>query len=85
MSENRMSRRDLVATAAVLPLAAVAAATAAEASNQPNMDAAINYLMQARASLKAATANKGGHRHKAMALIDQAIAEVKLGIQAANS
>ncbi len=84
MSENRPSRRDLVAAAAALALAAVAGATTATAE-QRNMQAAINYLMQARASLKAATANKGGHRHKAMALIDQAIAEVRLGIQAANS
>ena len=84
MSENRLSRRDLVAAAAALPLATVAGATVATA-DQRNMQAALNYLMQARDSLKAAAANKGGHRHKAMALIDQVIAEVRLGIQAASS
>jgi hypothetical protein len=79
-----LDRRALLA-----PLAAAAAAGAliplaardAEA-NQPNMQAALNQLAAARASLVRAAHNKGGHRVKAIGLIDQAIAEVRLGIAA---
>ncbi len=85
MSENHMSGQPIVAAAAALALVAAVGATVAEASNQPNMDAAIDFLTQARASLVKATANKGGHRAKAIALIDEAIKEVRQGIRFANS
>jgi hypothetical protein len=47
---------------------------------QPHMEATIALLRNARSELSAATPNKGGHREKALALIDQAIGEVRLGI-----
>jgi hypothetical protein len=47
---------------------------------QPHMDASIALLQNARAELGAATPNKGGHRERAMGLIDQAITEVRAGI-----
>jgi len=47
---------------------------------QPHMTASIGLLQSARAELGAATPNKGGHREKAMQLIDQAIGEVRAGI-----
>jgi hypothetical protein len=47
---------------------------------QPHMSASIGLLQSARAELGAATANKGGHRERAMQLIDQAIGEVRAGI-----
>ena len=47
---------------------------------QPHMTASIGLLQSARAELAAATPNKGGHREKAMRLIDQAIGEVRAGI-----
>ena len=84
MSEPRMSRRQIVASAAALPLAAAAFGTA-EAAVQPRMQEAIESLRAARNSLERATANKGGHRKKAIDLIDAAIKEVRLGIQFANS
>jgi hypothetical protein len=37
-------------------------------------------LQSARTELQAATPNKGGHREKALNLIDAAIAEVRAGI-----
>ena len=40
----------------------------------------IGLLQSARAELGAATPNKGGHREKAMQLIDQAIGEIRAGI-----
>jgi hypothetical protein len=47
---------------------------------QPHMDAAIGLLRNARAELGAATPNKGGHRAKAIGLIDQAIEQVRAGM-----
>ena len=47
---------------------------------QPHMEASIGLLQNARAELAAATPNKGGHREKALGLIDGAIAEVRAGI-----
>jgi hypothetical protein len=53
-------------------------------AGQPNMEAALGDLRAARSSLEKAEANKGGHRNRAIALIDQAIAEVKEGMAAAH-
>jgi hypothetical protein len=52
---------------------------------QPHMTASIGLLQSARAELGAATPNKGGHRERAMGLIDQAIGEVRAGIAFAGS
>ena len=51
---------------------------------QPHMGETITLLQSARAELAAATPNKGGHREKALGLIDQAIAEVRAGIAFAS-
>jgi hypothetical protein len=47
---------------------------------QPHMSETITILQSARAELTAATPNKGGHRERALGLIDQAIAEVRAGM-----
>ena len=47
---------------------------------QPHMDAALALLQNARAELEKSEPNKGGHREKAMALVDQAIGETRAGI-----
>ena len=47
---------------------------------QPHMGASIALLQSARGELQAATPNKGGHRERAIGLIDQAIGEVRAGI-----
>ncbi len=47
---------------------------------QPHMTASISLLQSARGELVAATPNKGGHRERAIGLIDQAISEVRAGI-----
>jgi hypothetical protein len=51
-------------------------------AQQPHMYAALDALRTARSELQAALANKGGHRVKAIALIDQAIEETNAGISA---
>jgi hypothetical protein len=47
---------------------------------QPHMTATIDLLQQARAELTRALPNKGGHREKALGLIEQAIGQVRAGI-----
>jgi hypothetical protein len=47
---------------------------------QPRMEASLGLLQNARTELAAATPNKGGHRARALGLIDQAIGEVRAGI-----
>jgi hypothetical protein len=47
---------------------------------QPHMAESIALLQSGRAELAAATPNKGGHRERALGLIDQAIGEVRAGI-----
>lgn len=48
---------------------------------QPAMQKALTNLRQARANLDAATTDKGGHRNRALSLVNQAIDEVQEGIQ----
>jgi hypothetical protein len=47
---------------------------------QPHMTKSLGLLQSARGELAAATPNKGGHRERALGLIDQAITEVRAGI-----
>jgi hypothetical protein len=63
--------------AATVALAASASCFAA----QPNMEAALASLQQAKDSLQQATADKGGHRARAMKMVEDAIKEVKTGIE----
>lgn len=49
------------------------------ARQEPHMAAAIGHLQQAKADLEGATPNKGGHREKAIQLVDQAIEQVRAG------
>jgi len=48
---------------------------------QPNMQAAMQQLRAAQASLQNASSDKGGHRVRAMQLIDQAMREVEEGMR----
>jgi len=52
---------------------------------QPHMAESIALLQSARAELVKATPNKGGHRERALGLIDQAIGEVQAGMNFAAS
>jgi hypothetical protein len=51
---------------------------------QPNMEAAMQQLRAAQASLQNASSDKGGHRVRAMQLIDQAMREVEEGMRYDN-
>ena len=52
--------------------------------DQPHMERALDLLRQARSDLERATSDKGGHRVKAIGYVNQAIDEVKKGIDAGN-
>ena len=54
-------------------------------ASQPHMQSALSYLQSARAELQVAEHNKGGHRVRAIELIDRAIGEVQAGIEVAAS
>ncbi len=53
---------------------------AAEVERQPHMKAALVNLEQALGALNRATADKGGHRAKAIELTTAAIAETRKGM-----
>ncbi|HVX81655.1 MAG TPA: hypothetical protein VHB23_09760 [Devosiaceae bacterium] len=89
MTDSNVSRRDSLRNLAALGMAGAAvalggtalSATSAEAA-QPLMANALRDLQAARGLLQHALADKGGHRVKAIALVDEAIAEVKAGMAA---
>ena len=54
-------------------------------SGQPHMNAAIDELRAARGELEAAATDKGGHRARAIALVDDAVTEVQAGIDYART
>ena len=57
----------------------------AGAPDQPHMQAALNALENARDNLNRATADKGGHRAKALDDVKDAISEVKKGIDSGRN
>jgi hypothetical protein len=59
-------------------------ATQAFAERQPMMKLALKHLEDARKELDVATPDKGGHRVKALALVNDAIREVQEGIEFDN-
>jgi hypothetical protein len=56
----------------------------AHAANQPHMYNALGDLKAARHQLEVALDDKGGHRVRAISIIDNAIEEVNAGIAAGN-
>lgn len=56
----------------------------AMAAYQSHMHAALDALRTARSELQASTPNKGGHRERAISLVDQAIDETRAGIDFAR-
>lgn len=74
-----------LAIALVLALALTLGFTAGRASaDQSNMQNAKADLNAALEDLRMAESNKGGHKERAMGLINQALIEVQLGIDYAR-
>jgi hypothetical protein len=53
-------------------------------ADQPYMENALRHLREARGALQRAMPNKGGHRERALDLVDRAIAQVEDGIRFAR-
>ena len=86
MSQSKLTRRGFAA-AAVTGVATngLLGATAKSANAyQGNMERALSSLHQALGSLQESTANKGGHRARAMDLVRQAIEETQAGVEFAD-
>ncbi len=79
MKNEVLSRRQTFALGSGVA-AAILATTGPAAAYQGNMERAIAELFGALGSLREATPNKGGHRERAIGLIQQAIGEVQAGI-----
>jgi hypothetical protein len=75
------SRRDMARLATAGAAGSALALTATPTlAYQGNMERALSALGAAMQSLQAATPNKGGHRERAMRLIEHAMGEVQAGI-----
>jgi hypothetical protein len=57
----------------------------ATGGGQPHMQSAIDHLRSARDELNVAEANKGGHRERAIGLINDAIDQVQRGMDYART
>lgn len=87
MPQKKIGRREIapMVAAGVTAAALIGATTPAAVAYQGNMERALASLQDAFASLQAATPNKGGHRERAMDLIQRAMAQVQEGIDFANA
>jgi len=70
----------LIAILAVIFLMSCATA-GRPGAHQPRLEAAFDHLKAARSELEMAEHNKGGHRVRAIELVDQAIDETKAAIE----
>jgi hypothetical protein len=68
----------------VLGIAMVMAFAGISGAGQNNMKDALESLRNARQALERAEDNKGGHKQKAMDLVDKAIEQVQAGMQFAG-
>ena len=81
MLESKITRRGLATAATgVAAVGLLGASVGTADAYQGNMERALSSLYDALGSLRESTANKGGHRVRAMELVGQAIAETQAGI-----
>ena len=73
--------RRLVVTIALVTALCCGVLVGRARADQPHMQAALDHLKAAKAELELATADKGGHRVKALSLVNDAIAQVEKGIE----
>jgi hypothetical protein len=82
MPMSTISRRSagklLAAGALAVPAAGLLAGSAG--AYEPYMENALHALMEAHSALQQASPNKGGHRERAIGLVEQAINETRAGI-----
>ena len=78
-----MTKKNLIVLG-IAVLFVAGSSVGAWAEKQPHMKGALENLRQAKAQLEKADPDKGGHRAEAIKLIDQAIQEVKAGVEYDN-
>ena len=78
---DRFSRRSVLTKVLPASLLAIVLPGRAKAAQQPRMEAALEALRNAKRELDAATSDKGGHRVKALRLVNQAMDEVQKGMR----
>ena len=78
-------RGSFFALLVILTLIAGYVAGCATSTGQPHMRAAADELRAARQELNAANSDKGGHRVRAIEIIDDAINEVQAGMDYART
>jgi hypothetical protein len=85
MSRSKLTRRGFAVAATGVAATGLLGASAKSAdAYQGNMERAPSSLQQALGSLRESTANKGGHRARAMDLVRQAIDETQAGVEFAD-
>ncbi len=75
-----MRRRSLLRGFLLVFLLAIGFIAGQLSAAQPKMQDALKHLRSARADLNRATPDKGGHRERAIDLVNSAINEVERGI-----
>nr|WP_027578669.1 hypothetical protein [Bradyrhizobium sp. Ai1a-2] len=83
MFDSKITRRGfaVTATTGAAAIGLLGASVKSADAYQGNMERALSSLYQALGSLREATADKGGHRVRAMNLISEAIGETQAGIE----
>jgi uncharacterized membrane-anchored protein YhcB (DUF1043 family) len=74
-------RRSLIRALVLVSVLALGFIAGQLSAAQPHMQAALRHLRSAKADLNKASADKGGHRARALELVDSAIEEVERGVR----
>ncbi|MDB6146609.1 MAG: hypothetical protein JWO45_273 [Spartobacteria bacterium] len=72
-------------TVLVSTVAVVALSMNSMGAGQPKMQIALHHLQEARTTLMQAEKNKGGHRERALDLVNKAINQVEEGMKFAHT
>ena len=78
---NRLRNHRLLAALSLGGVLAAGFFVGRASADQPHMQAALEHLRAAKVQLDVADADKGGHRVKALRLVNDAIAQVERGIE----
>ena len=81
---RRLLQGRLFVTLLALSVFVISFVAGCASTGQPHMQSALDHLFSARNELQAASADKGGHRTRALELTDSAISEVQRGMDYAR-
>lgn len=81
---NKISSRTFLTALLIGALFVVTFIAGRVTADQPHMRAALSSLQVAQSELQQAVPDKGGHRVRALELVNQAIVEVQAGIEFAE-